>query len=284
MKNHEEFRATVFEKAKKYEAQRKARNKKITEIACLSSLVLVITLTAYLGIIPSLPTDIEKFETTPSEAQTTAAELSEKTKCSEISETSVMTTTAMTEQTEHTQTDEKSDTIPAVESTAADEATTIAETTTAVQSTTTAETTTALETTTIVEATTEMIETQIRPPLFHLDFRDTAENHHSEQAIIELSEIKSYPMWETFLAENASDYPTLTSENMTDMTEEYFEENLLVILEYVGYDLMYVAPYEENDGKYSLSVTFSENSENTAKQIQIISVSKDAYWNTNFVF
>lgn len=50
MKNHDEFRRTVFEKAKQYEIKRKARNKKIIEIVSLCSLCLVIGISAYLGL------------------------------------------------------------------------------------------------------------------------------------------------------------------------------------------------------------------------------------------
>ncbi len=44
MRNHDEFRRLVFEKAEKYEKQRKARNKKILNSALICSLVLAICL------------------------------------------------------------------------------------------------------------------------------------------------------------------------------------------------------------------------------------------------
>ena len=34
MKNHEEFKAAIFQKAERFEARRKARNKKILETPC----------------------------------------------------------------------------------------------------------------------------------------------------------------------------------------------------------------------------------------------------------
>lgn len=54
MKSYEEFRSAVFEKAEKYEARRKARNKKIAETVSLCSLALVIVLSAYIGLLPAL--------------------------------------------------------------------------------------------------------------------------------------------------------------------------------------------------------------------------------------
>lgn len=50
MKNHDEFRRTVFEKAKLYEAKRKARNKKIIEVVSLCSLCVIIGISAYFGL------------------------------------------------------------------------------------------------------------------------------------------------------------------------------------------------------------------------------------------
>ena len=50
MKNHEEFRQIVFEKAKIYEEKRKKRRKKIIEAASLCSLCVVIGISAYLGL------------------------------------------------------------------------------------------------------------------------------------------------------------------------------------------------------------------------------------------
>ncbi len=49
MKSNEEFRRTVFEKAEKYRANRKKRNKKIIETISLSSLCLIIGISAYFG-------------------------------------------------------------------------------------------------------------------------------------------------------------------------------------------------------------------------------------------
>ncbi len=48
MKNSEDFRRAVFEKAKRYEERRKARRKKMIETASLCSLCVVIGLSAYL--------------------------------------------------------------------------------------------------------------------------------------------------------------------------------------------------------------------------------------------
>ena len=50
MKNHDEFRQIVFEKAKIYEEKRKKRRKKIIEAASLCSLCVVIGISAYLGL------------------------------------------------------------------------------------------------------------------------------------------------------------------------------------------------------------------------------------------
>lgn len=49
MKNQDEFRRTVMEKAERYEKERKARNKKIRESVLLCSICIVISLTVYLG-------------------------------------------------------------------------------------------------------------------------------------------------------------------------------------------------------------------------------------------
>lgn len=50
MKNHEEFRQIVFEKAKIYEEKRKKRRKKIIEASSLCSLCVVIGISAYFGL------------------------------------------------------------------------------------------------------------------------------------------------------------------------------------------------------------------------------------------
>lgn len=49
MKSKDEFRRTVMEKAARYEAERKARNKKIRESVMLCSICIAISLTVYLG-------------------------------------------------------------------------------------------------------------------------------------------------------------------------------------------------------------------------------------------
>jgi hypothetical protein len=47
MKNYDEFRQTVFEKADRYQAKRKTRNKKIIETVSLCSLCLIIGISSY---------------------------------------------------------------------------------------------------------------------------------------------------------------------------------------------------------------------------------------------
>ena len=50
MKNHEEFRRTVMEKAEQYEAEKKRRNRRIRDSVLLCSLCLAISLTAYFSL------------------------------------------------------------------------------------------------------------------------------------------------------------------------------------------------------------------------------------------
>ncbi len=84
MRNHDEFRRLVFEKAEKYEKQRKARNKKILNSALISSLVLAICL--------PIGTYVYKLheDAFPAEETTSASTLTE------AGTTAALTTTEMT--------------------------------------------------------------------------------------------------------------------------------------------------------------------------------------------
>ena len=67
MKNYDEFRRTVFEKADRYKAKRKARNKKIIETVSLCSLCLIIGVSAYFALDRGyfVPESVDTALTTP---------------------------------------------------------------------------------------------------------------------------------------------------------------------------------------------------------------------------
>ena len=67
MKNYDEFRQTVFEKADRYKAKRKARNKKIIETVSLCSLCLIIGISAYFALDRGyfVPESVDTALTTP---------------------------------------------------------------------------------------------------------------------------------------------------------------------------------------------------------------------------
>ncbi len=67
MKNYDEFRRTVFEKAVRYKAKRKARNKKIIETVSLCSLCLIIGVSAYFALERGyfVPESVDTALTTP---------------------------------------------------------------------------------------------------------------------------------------------------------------------------------------------------------------------------
>ena len=67
MKNYDEFRRTVFEKADRYKAKRKARTKKIIETVSLCSLCLIIGVSAYFALDRGyfVPESVDTALTTP---------------------------------------------------------------------------------------------------------------------------------------------------------------------------------------------------------------------------
>ncbi len=69
MKNKDEFRRTVMEKAERYEAERKARNKKVRESVLLCSICIAVSLTIYLG--STLNYFLKNKDTSPEEIETT---------------------------------------------------------------------------------------------------------------------------------------------------------------------------------------------------------------------
>ena len=237
MKNYDEFRKTVFDKAKKYEAQRKARNKKIIESVSLCSLVIVITLSAYLGIL-HMPAELPEDTTQTTVTDTTASQISDMT-------TQTETTNSMF-----------------VETTTEQSYTTIA---------TTAETT--------VQTTTESTEesTEI-PSISKLEFRGTAKDPHFNIGETSLLKIETFEEWTAFCEENNNHYPNLHN-SVEDA--EYFEEHLLVIVQYAGYDIIafehHFLPDTNEDESYILQITLRKNPKNRREQIHVMSIEKDNF-------
>ena len=248
MKNYDEFRKTVFDKAKKYEAQRKARNKKIIESVSLCSLVIVIALSAYLGILTipeQLPdntsaTTVTTFDTTTTQTVETSAKetISETTSVITTAESTVASTCPTETQTENT----------------------MPETTTAATSDT--------------EESSEFI------GILQLEFRGTAKNPDFDIFETKLLEIRTFDEWQTFCENNVDDYPNLEdSDNILDAA--YFEEHTLVVIQYAGYDLIafehhFTMACAEDD-TYVLQITLRKNQRNKQEQIHVMSVEKDDF-------
>ncbi|MBQ8497964.1 MAG: hypothetical protein IJ489_11000 [Clostridia bacterium] len=255
MKNHEEFRNAVFEKAEKYKARQKARNKKIAEISCLCSLAFVITISAYLGLFPSLD-------------QPMPEHTEESTSSSITTETTVSTTTTTTASFDR----DSSVTVTPTETT----------TSTTVENTTTIETTTEQ---TVTETTSGSESQSIQMPIISkLEFRGTAKDSDFPVGKTELLEIVSYTQWLDFLEENTDDYPSLEATGILSdsFDEAYFEENALIIVQYAGYDIIAFGsdlPMDPSvkDEKYTFYINLRENKSNPRKQIHIVSVDKDTY-------
>ena len=248
MKNHEEFRSTVFEKARKYEVRRKARNKKIWETASLCSLALVIALVSYLGIFPGF----------------LMPELSDESTTDITSDTPLVATT----QTSETATESSSMTT---------------EQTTLEMS--------AVETTTMLEQTMTdtTCESTTEEPIssYRVDFRATAKTNDFAIGETEIIELTNFAMWQEFLEKYSDDYPALATGGMAkdDFDEAYFEENVLVVVQYAGYDLVAFGFNTMDFGSesFTLHVSLRENPLHDKKQIDILSVCKDAYEGTEII-
>lgn len=248
MMNHEDFRNAVFEKAEKYKARQKARNKKIAEISCLCSLAFVIAISAYLGLFPSLDQ--------PMPEQT------------EESTSSVTTqTTVSTKPTD----------------TATSVTVTHSETTATTTGTTTAQSTT-VESTIETTASDSESESIKLPTISKLEFRGTAKDPDFAIGKTELLKIESYAEWQMFIKEYNDDYPALKTNGITidSFDEDYFEEHLLLIVQYAGYDFIAFGsdlPTDSyaTDEKYTFYIDLRENKSNQRKQIHILSVDTDSY-------
>lgn len=265
MKNHEEFRSAVFEKAKKFEAKRKARNKKIAETVSLCSLALVIALSAYLGILPSLETPDDLTATT---SDTTVGSTLEEITSSHTSHTS-----------HDSQTTEHHDASVTTTSTTATltTATSLVDTTTEYTYTTETE---------IENTTNDHLESSVisLPIISKLEFRASAKDPDFAVGKTLLSEIESYADWQAFLEEHKDDYPTLEDSSilLDAFDEAYFEENTLVVIQYVGYEIIAFGsdiPMDpaDKDEKYTLYINLKENASDSRKQIHILSVDKASY-------
>lgn len=109
MKNSEEFRSLVFEKAKNYEIRRRARTKKIAGSAVVCSLILALSLPISLHLYyeGARPSDLTTAETkasheTAAEASTTPAALTTSTAATTTHATTTVATTVATTRPETT--------------------------------------------------------------------------------------------------------------------------------------------------------------------------------------
>ena len=238
MKNYDEFRATVFDKAKKYEAQRKARNRKIVETVSLCSLVIVITLSAYLGIltIPEQLTEQTTDTTVHTVESTTSTTTTESTTATETS----------TERTQHT----------ATETTATEP---------------TAETTTASSIEEVTESTTVMSKLEFRGTAKETNFAigetelleiETFEEWNS----FHLENLDDYPN----LQNSGSTLDTEYFEQHTLVVVKYTGYDIIAF-EY------HFAPAADEEETYTLQITLRKNPKNKREQIYVMSVEKESF-------
>jgi hypothetical protein len=134
-----------------------------------------------------------------------------------------------------------------------------------------------------VESTAETL-----PPISVLEFRGSSNDSDFAIGKTDLLEIKDYASWCDFLDEHTDDYPALeeNSNLLHTITAEYFEEHVLLVIQYAGYDIIAFGSdmpqdTENTNETYTFYIDLRENRMNTRKQIHIMSVEKDLYKKTN---
>ncbi len=215
MKNHDEFRKTIFEKANAYESARRSRNKKIIEITSLCSITIALSFAFYIGLFPFLNGDITYSDTTNDD----------------FNEHQTMASTSPTQTTQ--------DILETTASTAATVESTFTTTSIATSCTTIATTQTEtfrtdISSSSVITETTEPIDdSSLILPSFHM----TADQDFLIFSEAILTEITTYEKWLEFLDADGERYSSFeeNEEYFSKYNEAYFKENSVIILQYCGY-------------------------------------------------
>ena len=250
MKNYDEFRRTVFEKADRYKAKRKARNQKIIETVSLCSLCLIIGVSAYFALDRGyfVPESVDTALTTPTVDSPQAVQTTLSDAPIETAGTTTgayMTTTTMQ--------------------------------TTVVQTTTYACTISTATTTPTIFATTAE-STSVCPSL------PTNEAYAvcdivpctDENAPPSLFVAKEYQALKEALARDLSqNMPENERENLQNIYDEaFFEQNVLLIL-HVSDAYPYTVSFE--DGHFVYTVEKGDMTSEDKQMFLIISIKKDKF-------
>ena len=250
MKNYDEFRRTVFEKADRYKAKRKARNQKIIETVSLCSLCLIIGVSAYFALDRGyfVPESVDTALTTPTVDSPQAVQTTLSDAPIETAGTTTgayMTTTTMQ--------------------------------TTVVQTTTYACTISTATTTTTIFATTAE-STSVCPSL------PTNEAYAvcdivpctDENAPPSLFVAKEYQALEEALARDFSqNMPDNERENLQNIYDEaFFEQNVLLIL-HVSDAYPYTVSFE--DGHFVYTVEKGDMTSEATHMFYLVSIEKDDF-------
>ena len=250
MKNYDEFRRTVFEKADRYKAKRKARNKKIIETVSLCSLCLIIGVSAYFALDRGyfVPESVDTALTTPTVDSPQAVQTTLSDAPIETAGTTTgayMTTTTMQ--------------------------------TTVVQTTTYACTISTATTTPTIFATTAE-STSVCPSL------PTNEAYAvcdivpctDENAPPSLFIAKEYQALEEALARDFSqNMPDNERENLQNIYDEaFFEQNVLLIL-HVSDAYPYTVSFE--DGHFVYTVEMRDMTSEATHMFYLVSIEKDDF-------
>lgn len=197
MKNKDEFRRTVMEKAERYEAEKRARRKKIRESVLLCSICIAVSLTIYLS--AALNNSLKSGDALPENVETTASDhAAMETSPFDNTEEPMFTDATPSENTAvyHTTLTEKS---PTVETTQAQ--------------------------------TTDSAGEQ---DAFILDFSFAGSiNDLSQGSSYESQTINSVPELEAYLSElhNRYEIPQVTTDRvLSSYSESYFESHSLIAL------------------------------------------------------
>ena len=256
MKNYDEFRRTVFEKADRYKAKRKARNKKIIETVSLCSLCLIIGISAYFALDRGyfVPESVDSAPTTPATGTPQAVQTTLADSPIETAGTTTgayMTTTTMV-------------------------TTTYAYTT----STTTVEATftPTTEQTSSVEATFSDASSSAAPmiPQNKNYILQDIVPCTDENALPSLFVAKEYPALKDALARDFSqNIPKNERENLQNIYDEaFFEQNVLLIL-HVSDAYPYTVSFE--DGHFVYTVEKGDMTSEDKQMFLIISIKKDKF-------
>ncbi len=253
MKNYDEFRRTVFEKADRYKAKRKARNQKIIETVSICSLCFVIGISAYFALEKgyfapeSVDTCLSTTPTmdTPQAVQTTLADAPIETAGTTTG--AYMTTTMQTTQT------------------------TVAQTTTYACTTSTTVSTTSVLATTAESTTVQPALPQNEDYILH-DIVPCTNADTTPSLFV----AKDHQALKEALARDFSqNMPENERENLQNTYDEaFFERSVLLILQ-VSDAYPYTVSFE--DGHFVYTVKKGEPTSTDSQMFFILSIQKDKF-------